>query len=478
MEEPGAALPPGVMMTTNDQGETIYVDDMGNVIPTMMGPGGTMTITDPTTGAPVTITEPGSTVPSGSPTSPAGSDSPVILTPDEPVDVLMDPDAPPPMDGSLVEGMVCNSAEVMYEPVIPTVMLLIDRSTSMFASSLPDGGSPAVGIHPDRWEALRAAVDLLEPYSSEVQFGVMTYTGYNPERVSLTACPEIQGEDIQVATDNFAQIQAALPPSAQAIPGAKSETPTAEGLAAATTALAAVPTDGPKYIVLVTDGIPEMCNVFDRGAWCGSDPTIAAVQAAYAQGIQTIVIGIGFEGLTGDEGPASQYVLNAAAHAGQGLEVAPPPALDQFKPCLQLEAPLRGTTVPDDFWNEENWRNVAAGVYGAAGTSFADTLYLLPGDTQLGEQLAQVVEGVRSCSFEMADNVVRAEAGRGAVQLTLKDGTTQDLVFEDANGWALDAERDDLVVVHGSACELVQNSDEIQGVKIEFPCEVRIPKAR
>jgi hypothetical protein len=462
------------MMTVDDTGMPIYVDAMGNPVDTMVvddGTGMPMTvITDPNTGMQVPVTPPAST--------PTDMEAPgVILTP-EPEDVLMEDPTPPPMDGSLVDGVVCNSAEVMFQPVIPTVMLLIDRSTSMFASSLPDGGSPAVGMYPDRWEALRAAVDLLEPFSSEIQFGAMTYTGYNPERVALDACPELQGADIAVATGNFADVQALLPPSAEAIPGAKSETPTAEGILAATEVLAAVPTDGPKYIVLVTDGLPEMCGVFDRGAYCGSDPTIGAVQAAYALGIQTYVIGIGFESLPGDEGPAAEYLLNGLAHAGQGLEVPPTEALDQFKPCLQLEAPMRGMTVPDDFWNEENWRLVAAGTYGAVGTTFAETLYLQPGDTQLGEQLAQVVEGVRSCSFEMADNIVRDQANLGAVQLTMVDGTTATLAFGDANGWALDATRDDMVVIQGTACEQVQDKDQVQGVLIEFPCEVRIPKAR
>lgn len=475
---PAESLPPGVTATTNDMGDTVYMDAEGNVIPTMMGPGGGTTITDPNTGNPVTITQP-STAPGNAPT-PTGTDEQMLIPPGDD-DVLVDGPAPPPMDGSLVEGMVCNSAEVMYQPVIPTVMLLIDRSTSMFASSLANGDSPPVGSYPDRWEALRAAVDLLAPYSSEVQFGVMTYTGYNPERVPLDACPETQGQEIPVALDNFAQIQAALPPSAEAIPAQKSETPTAEGIAAATSALAAVATDGPKYIVLITDGIPEMCGVFDRGVFCGADPTIAAVQAAYALGIQTLVIGIGFDGSAGDDSKAAQYVLNGAAHAGQGLEVPPPldeQHLGQFKPCLQIEAPLRGMTVPDDFWNEENWRNVAAGVYGATGTAFTDTLYLLPGDTQLGEQLSQVVAGVRSCSFEMADNIIRDQANKGAVQLTMVDGTTQTLAYGDANGWTLDATRDDLVVVQGTACTQVQDDEQVQAVKIEFPCEVRIPKAR
>jgi hypothetical protein len=474
--EPAAtALPPGVTATTNDTGETVYMDDMGNVLPTTTADDGTMTLVDPGTGAPVTVGAP--TVSSTPSATPAGTDS-VILAPEDPVDVLVDPESPPPMDGTLVEGMVCNSSEVMYQPVIPTVMLLIDRSTSMFAPNLPNGSSPTVGTYPDRWEAMRAAVSELEQFSSEVQFGVMTYTGFNQGNGD-ESCPTLQGEDFPVAVDNFAALKAMLPDSATAIPSAKSETPTGEAISAAAAVLATVPSDGPKYIVLITDGLPEMCGYFDHGVFCGADPTIAATQAAFAQGIQTYVIGIGFDlGNDSQEATAGEYLLNGVAYAGQGLAVPPSSNLDQFRPCLSGEAQVRGETEPPEFYTGENWRLLAQATYGDTGTTFTDQLYFLPGDTQLGEQLSQVVQGVRSCSFEMDDNVIRDQADKGAVQLTMVDGTTQTLTFGDANGWILDPDRDDLVVVQGTACTQVQDQDAVEGVKIEFPCEVRIPKAR
>jgi hypothetical protein len=162
--------------------------------------------------------------------------------------------------------------------------------------------------------------------------------------------------------------------------------------------------------------------------------------------------------------------------------VAPPETenhLSQYKSCVREEALVRGVEIDQGtFWNEENWRTGAAATYGATGTTFTGQLYLQPEGTQLGEQLSQVVAGTRSCSFEMADNIVRDEAGRGAVQLTMVDGTTQTLTYGDANGWTLDATRDDMVVVQGTACTQVQDDEQVQAVKIEFPCEVRIPKAR
>jgi hypothetical protein len=333
-----------------------------------------------------------------------------------------------------------------------------------------------VGSYPDRWEALRAAVNLLEPYASEVQFGAMTYTGYM-EGQGPGVCPELQGESMPIGLDNFAQVQSLLPASSEAIPPAKSETPTPQGIAAAATALAGVDSDGPKYLLLITDGLPEPCGFFDRGPHCGSDDTIAAVQAAHDQGIQTFVIGIGFDQNNDpNEGEAASYLLNAAAHAGRGLEVSQPPNTDNYLSCITGAYEARtGMPIPNEFWTGD-WRDYSQAVYGAA-TTFVDTLYYLPDDNNLGSQLAEVVEATRSCAFEMEDNVIREEASRGAVQLTLMDGSTVDVPFEDANGWVLAADRDDVVELQGTACTQVQ-SDSVESVRIEFPCEVRIPKAR
>src|SRR5690349_17150744 len=65
-----AALPEGVMETTNAEGEPVFVDMMGNPVPTMTGVDDmgmpTTTITDPNTGMQVPVT------PVAMPSTPAG----------------------------------------------------------------------------------------------------------------------------------------------------------------------------------------------------------------------------------------------------------------------------------------------------------------------------------------------------------------------------------------------------------------------
>ncbi len=390
--------------------------------------------------------------------------------------IVSEPEPEVAPEDQIVEGEVCNSAEVSFEKVIPSVMLVLDRSTSMFRSSLPNGGYSGMsfGSFDDRWEGLRAAVAGLEPYSNDVQFGAATFTGFNEQNGG--ECPVMEGLEIPVAMGNFEQILALLPPSETAIPPSKSETPTAEGIEQALAVLNAVETVGPQYLVLITDGLPELCDplLLDKGVWCGHDPAFGVVQNAYLNGVTTYVIGILGESTDTNEAAAGEYFLNGMAHAGQGLELQPP--TDNLH-CIQQESEIgRGETPSNDFY--EDWRPWAAATYAPDGFVYEESLYFAPADGDaLGTQLAAVVEATRSCAFEMDDAVVRAQADKGAVQLELVDGSTVDLPYQGADGWDLDPANDYTVVVQGTSCTSIQ-TDQVANIKIQFPCEVRVPRVR
>ncbi len=355
--------------------------------------------------------------------------------------------------------------------MIPTVMLVLDRSTSMFKSSLPNGGfSGTFGTFEDRWEGLRAAVGGLEPYSKDVQFGALTYTGYQNG-----TCPELQGGDIPIATNNFADILALLPANTEAIPDKASETPTAESMQAGIDALLAVEAEGPKYLVLITDGLPDMCagnpELINKGPWCSHDPAFAVAQAAFAQGIKTYVIGMLGNPSDENEAAAGEYFLNGIAHAGQGLELEPP---TEDLHCIQQESTIARDMMPgNDFYTD--WRPWAAATYGEDGYTYAEDLYFAIDDGDaLGAQLGSVVATTRSCSFEMDDAVVRAQAGLGGVQLEAPDGTLTTLTYDDANGWALDPTNDYTVVIQGTSCDGIK-ADAVKNVKIQFPAKCACP---
>ena len=239
---------------------------------------------------------------SGSVTPPTGlepGDQPLIE--ETPGGIIGEPPPETPPEGQLVDGEVCNAKGIEFEKLVPVVMILVDRSTSMFASNLPNGASPAFGEHPDRWEALRVAVAGLEPLAADVAFGLSTYTGYN-----AGMCPEMpQIDSIVPGQAEFAQIMAELPSSAEALPPQKSETPTYEAITAGIEALKAVEIVGPKYLLVITDGEPDTCQLFDPQ--CGQDAAIGAAQAAFAEGISTYVV---------DAAPA--LIVLIAAHGAFG----------------------------------------------------------------------------------------------------------------------------------------------------------------
>src|SRR5690606_18903758 len=80
-----------------------------------------------------------------------------------------------------------------------------------------------------------------------------------------------------------------------------------------TKGFAAVKTNAPKVLVLVTDGEPAVCGE-NYASEEGRTAVIEAVKETFAHGIRTFVIAIG-DAATGPH-------FNAVANAGQGLDPA------------------------------------------------------------------------------------------------------------------------------------------------------------
>lgn len=355
--------------------------------------------------------------------------------------------------GRILDGTACNAKNIEFESIVPTVTLLLDRSGSMFEAPYFNA--------PDRWTPLREAVLALEPFSKDVAFSLINYTNTHGP-----ACPLLEHLDMVPAQNNFEAIKAALQPSELARPLDKAETPTAEAIDLAVEMLSQHPSEGPEYLLVITDGEPDTCLFPDPQ--CGQDRAIGAAQAAFQAGIQTIVVGI-----SGDVG---ERFLNDLAHAGRGLEVLPPPDNQLF--CVQKE-PKPGTTGDAIYSMPDAWRVPAWGTYAALPGVYAEQLFFRPDSLEsLTAQLAKLIQGVRTCSFEMNTAVKRELAGRGVVRLTNKDGTFHDLVY--GSEWDLDAVQDHIVELKGTACDAVLDTatDAVSKIQIEFPCDVRVPRVK
>jgi hypothetical protein len=215
-------------------------------------------------------------------------------------------DPSPPDAGSTGPDPACPHADVDFDRVTPTVMLLIDQSGSMTQSF--DNGK-------NRWQTLSDTLtdpqnSLLAKLDSSVRFGMTLYTssgGFGGNPNSPRVCPELRTPSNPIPRiGNFSAMSDLLKAN-----GPKGDTPTAESVAAIAKQLTELGNDSPKSIILATDGDPDTCQ--DPNANNSDDSkakSVAAVSAAFASGIGTHVISVGNE--------VTQSHLKNLAVAGAG----------------------------------------------------------------------------------------------------------------------------------------------------------------
>lgn len=260
----------------------------------------------------------------------------------------------------------CPSVVVDLTPVVPTVVLLIDQSGSMDESF---GGMT-------RWEAVEQALcdptdGILPALESEVRFGATLYTSHGGN-LEGEACPLL--ESIPPGLDQADEIAGLLRDN-----GPDGDTPTGESITAVVAALAAAPDplDGPRIIVLATDGEPDTCAVPNPQE--GQEESVAAAQAAYAAGVRIFILSVGSD--------VGEDHLQDMANAGSGLPVGGP-----------TEAPY----------------------------------YVANDPAELAAAFRTIIGGVRSCTLTLDGEVAPADRPLGDVRL---DGTP--VPYDEENGWTM-----------------------------------------
>jgi hypothetical protein len=184
-------------------------------------------------------------------------------------------------------------------------MVLVDRSSSMWDSYF--------------WDPLRdAMLEVIEVYQDDIRFGLATFTGE-----TAVTCP-VDFESVgTIGTGQYTNIHdfwVAIEP-----PEVPTETPTAAAVQAVMNLLLSDGANGPKAILLLTDGNPDYC---DNGAVeCRADTTVRAIQDAYDAGITTLVAGLPDSTID-----VNWFAAYANAGAGEGatspydyLYTCPPP---------------------------------------------------------------------------------------------------------------------------------------------------------
>ena len=378
-------------------------------------------------------------------------------------------------------GMGCQHTQYTFDPKIPTVYVLVDRSGSMFdclttttnVEAMCGANNQGTPMDTSWYKLKEAARAVLTSLEHDVHFGFATIWGQNP--AGGGSCPPLQGmiaNKVAPAPDNATAIMTLYdslpfqPNTTQQ--GMKFETPASETLDIIGKELMGLTTQGDKYILFITDGQPDYCD--DSNSLCAPDSVIGKLQAIKAGGITTIVMG-----LQANISDLPMGILQAFANAGAG------------EPTV---APLRGTTgTTFDFYDQCNsaappWHAdlVAAGKADARGTTLG-TYATAAGPTkpytpmaadqsQLVMQLSKALAGVKSCTFDLT------ATGGVSIKVDLKqlnkatvkvEGTTIALDPNSANGWNMINET--TVQLFGSACDAWRNPDA-KVIDFNFPCEI------
>ena len=304
----------------------------------------------------------------------------------------------------------CNKVEIQFESKVPSVFILVDRSSSMFERSL--------------WEPLkRGVLSIVEQLDKDVRFGFSSYTGQ-----AGGMCPDLTNR-VMVKEDNFAAIKAAY--DAITAPTYKGETPTSRSIDEVVKVLASAPANTPKFILLVTDGEPDFCD--DPNVTCSRDAVVASVQKAKAQGIGTFIFSVG--------GSVDRMHLQDVANAGAG-EPIQDRQMAVFYQCNGGTASYMAQSGAAPFY-EPNVND----------------------QQQLVSSLSAVVAGVRSCVFDLQGKL---QIDLNAANMGIVEIDGKRIPFGGADGFRMNSPTQ--LELLGAACATLRKP-ESKNVFIDFPCE-------
>lgn len=346
-------------------------------------------------------------------------------------------------DGDNVD---CIDVVVDFAPQIPNVVLLIDQSASMH-----DGG----GANPDdfgdeverrlaldpsdpeyyepwdctddtdenghsdvnwRWNVVRNVLlhpdrGVVKPLEDDVRFGMALYSSENGNAGGT--CPTLT--EVDLGFGSHADMLSAMQCSDMV-----DDTPTRESLTATAEQLAAMDVDGPKVIVLATDGEPDTCICSD---WNDNNGRPAECDEA------------------------------GAAAAERTLVVA---EAQRIHDELGITVEVINVSTPDNMTLANHLDEVAEAGGAVSGASIDG---FDPG--ALASAFQTIIDGVRSCAIDLDGEI---EAGKESTGTVLLDGT--ELILDDPDGWQVNTPTQ--IELVGMACETIKSGDH--DLDISFPC--------
>ncbi|MFV8755527.1 vWA domain-containing protein [Nannocystaceae bacterium ST9] len=248
----------------------------------------------------------------------------------------------------------CDEFAVTLDPLPPNVMLVLDKSRSMFINYWDhdnNANTPTI----TRWNSLHQVTDdIVTNFDDKIRFGSILFPSTSAQNVyGPAACITSDFPDVTVGPFNGPAILASIP-AANAV-NSYGGTPAATGIQTAYDHLQGLGPDVPRAMILVTDGAAncsqsaqtnfDLFEVYDT-----SLPTLVAT--AHADGIDTYVVGVDIANMVVNDGVGgdpnninpSQKLNEVAAMGGTGsffnsqdqveLEAALNDVIDSVKTCI------------------------------------------------------------------------------------------------------------------------------------------------
>jgi hypothetical protein len=223
------------------------------------------------------------------------------------------------------------------------------------------------------------------------------------------------------------------------------DTPTRESLTAVAEALAAQDLEGPKVIVLATDGLPDNCECPE---W--DDESSGG--------------GMTYDHPQCDPGDSD----NDVDYDGDDYHAAGTYEVDEYEQIqvvleaqrifaeLGIQIEVINVSSPGDTALATHLDNVADAGGAVSGASIDG---FDPG--ALSDAFQSIIDGVRSCAIDLDGTI---EAGKESTGTVTLDGDV--LILDDPDGWQVNTPTQ--IELLGAACETIKSGDH--DLDISFPC--------
>jgi hypothetical protein len=193
------------------------------------------------------------------------------------------------------EPIPCDIAEAALTPVIPHVVLVLDKSGSMITNTWDHDADPQTP-QVTRWKSLHAVVSqLVNDFDDLFEFGAQLYPSKSAtNEYSIAACLVETPPEVLIAPNNAVPILLEVPTANST--NVRGGTPASSGMSSAIDHLVDTDDGNPMAIILVTDGAAncrtDAADDFER--FESYDTNLATIVGdAYVDlGIPTYVVGI------------------------------------------------------------------------------------------------------------------------------------------------------------------------------------------